>query len=126
MTSAPQLAAHLQLANGKLTGSIENHSNLTFTDAVLIMSDSFQTFGALKPGATATVSLVPLPANQFGQPAYTRIYGTSFFNGPQPAQLTDAQREDFAKTQILSVLTGSTFQGGTLTGPPRLDSSTHH
>ncbi len=126
MPSAPQLAAHLQLANGKLTGSIENHSNLTFTDAVLIMSDSFQTFGALKPGATATVSLVPLPANQFGQPAYTRIYGTGFFNGPQPGQLTDAQREDFAKTQILSVLlTGATFQGGSPAGTPMLVAWTH-
>jgi hypothetical protein len=126
MTSAPQLAAHLQLANGKLTGTIENHSNLTFTDAVLVMGDSFQTFGALKPGATATVSLVPLPANQFGQPAYTRIYGTGFFNGPQPGQLTDAQREDFAKTQILSVLlTGANLQGGSLAGTPMLVAWTH-
>src|SRR5216683_3211843 len=126
MTSAPQLAAHLQLANGKLAGTIENHSNLTFTDAVLVMGDSFQTFGALKAGATATVSLVPLPANQFGQPAYTRIYGRGFFNGPQPGQLTDAQREDFAKTQILSVLlTGASFQGGSPAGTPMLVAWTH-
>jgi hypothetical protein len=126
MTPAPQLAAHLQLANGKLTGTIENQSNVTFTDAVLIMGDSFQTFRALKPGATATVSLVPLPANQFGQPTYTRIYGTGFFNGPQPGQLTDAQREDFAKTQILSVLpTGASFRGGSLAGTPMLVAWTH-
>jgi hypothetical protein len=126
MTPAPQLTAHLQLANGKLTGTIENQSNVTFTDAVLIMGDSFQTFRALKPGATATVSLVPLPANQFGQPTYTRIYGTGFFNGPQPGQLTDAQREDFAKTQILSVLpTGASFRGGSLAGTPMLVAWTH-
>ena len=126
MTSAPQLAAHIQLVNGKLAGTIENHSDLAFTDAVLIMGDSFQTFGALKPGATATVNLEVKPANQSGQPVYTRIYGTSFFNGPQPNQPTDAQREDYAKTQILSVLpTGGNFKGISLTSAPLLVAWTH-
>src|SRR5260370_3316992 len=126
MSSAPQLGAHLQLVNGKLTGTIENHSNLAFTDAVLIMGDSFQTFGALKPGASATVSLATKPANQFGQSIYTRIYGTAFFNGPQPNQLTDAQREDYAKTQILGVLaTGASFKGTSLASTPLLVAWTH-
>ena len=125
MSSAPQLGAHLQLVNGKLTGTIENHSNLAFTDAVLIMGDNFQTFGALKPGATATVSLDPKPANQFGQPTYTRIYGTAFFNGPQPNQLTDAQREDYAKTQILAVLTTAGSSKGSLAAAPMLVAWTH-
>ncbi len=126
MSSAPQLAGHLQLVNGNLTGTIENHSNLAFTDAVLIMGDSFQTFGALKPGASATVSLATKPANQFGQPIYTRIYGTAFFNGPQPNQLTDAQREDYAKTQILGVLaTGASFKGISLASTPLLVAWTH-
>jgi hypothetical protein len=126
MSSAPQLGAHLQVVNGKLTGTIENHSNLAFTDAVLIMGDSFQTFGALKPGGTATVSLDPKPANQFGQPTYTRIYGAAFFNGPQPAQLTDAQREDYAKTQILAVLpTGGAFKAISSANTPMLVAWTH-
>jgi hypothetical protein len=125
MSSAPQLGAHLQLVNGKLTGTIENHSNLSFTDAVLIMGDNFQTFGALKPGATAAVSLDPKPANQFGQPTYTRIYGTAFFNGPQPNQLTDAQREDYAKTQILAVLTTAGSSKGSLATAPMLVAWTH-
>jgi hypothetical protein len=127
MSSAPQLGAHLQLVNGKLTGTIENHSNLTFTDAVLIMGDNFQTFGALKPAATAAVSLDPKPSNLFGQPTYTRIYGTAYFNGgPQPAQLTDAQREDYAKTQILAVLpTGGSFKGISSANTPLLVAWTH-
>jgi len=125
MNAAPQLGAHLQLLNGKLTGTIENHSNLAFTDAVLIMGDSFQTFGAFKPGATAAVSLDPKPGNQFGQPTYTRIYGTAFFNGPQPNQLTDAQREDYAKTQILAVLTTGGSKGTSLAGTPLLVAWTH-
>jgi hypothetical protein len=127
MSPAPQLAAHLQLVNGKVTGTIENHSNLAFTDAVLIMGDSFQTFGALKPGATATVSLDPKPAtNQFGPPTYLRIYSNPFFNGPQPNQLTDAQREDSTKTQILSVMpTGASFKGMSLASTPLLVAWTH-
>jgi hypothetical protein len=126
MTSAPQLAAQLQLANGKLTGTIENHSNLAFTDAVLIMGDSFQTFGALKPGTSATVSLDVKLLNQFGQPTYTRIYGNAFFNGPQPNQPTDSQREDYAKTQILSLLPiGGTFKGISLSSTPLLVAWTH-
>jgi hypothetical protein len=126
MTSAPQLAGHIQLVNGKLTGTIENHSNLAFTDAVLIMGDAFQTFGALKPGATATVSLDPKPANQFGQPVYTRIYGTNFFNGPQPTQPTDAQREEYAKAQILAMLTaGGSFRGTSVASTPLLVAWTH-
>jgi hypothetical protein len=127
MSSAPQLGAHLQLVNGKLTGTIENHSNLAFTDAVLIMGDNFQTFGALKPGATAAVSLDPKPSNLFGQPTYSRIYGTAFFNGgPQPTQLTDAQREDYAKTQILAVLpTGGSFKGISSANTPMLVAWTH-
>src|SRR6202521_2234896 len=127
MSSAPQLGAHLQLVNGKLTGTIENHSNLTFTDAVLIMGDNFQTFGALKPGGTAAVSLDPKPSNLFGQPTYSRIYGTAYFNGgPQPTQLTDAQREDYAKTQILAVLpTGGSFKGISSGNTPLLVAWTH-
>ena len=126
MSSAPQLGGHLQLVNGKLTGTIENHSNLAFTDAVLIMGDNFQTFGALKPGATAAVSLDPKPSNPFGQPIYTRIYGTAYFNGgPQPAQLTDSQREDYAKTQILAVLTSAGSSKGSLAAVPMLVAWTH-
>jgi hypothetical protein len=124
---APQLTAHLQLVNGTFSGTIENHSDLAFTDAVLIVGDSFQTFGALKPGATAIVSMTPKPANTFGQPTYTRIYGSSFFNGgPQPNQPSDAQREDYAKTQILAVLpTGSSFKGISFASPPLLVAWTH-
>jgi hypothetical protein len=126
ITPAPQLTAHLQLVNGTFTGTIENHSDLAFTDAVLIVGDSFQTFGALKPGATATINLAPKPANPFGQPVYTRIYGSSFLNGPGPSQPTDAQREDYAKTQILAVLpTGGSFKGVSLASPPLLVAWTH-
>jgi hypothetical protein len=125
ITAAPQLTAQLKLVNGKLTGTIENHSNLAFTDAVLIVGDNFQTFGELKPGATTTISLDVKATNQFGQPVYTRIYGNAF-NGPQPSQPTDTQREDYAKTQILSLLpTGGNFKGISLSSTPLLVAWTH-
>ena len=126
ISPAPQLTAHLQLVNGALIGTIENHSDLAFTDAVLMVGDSFQTFGALKPGATATISLAPKPANPFGQPLYMRIYGSSFFNGPQPNQPTAAQREDYAKTEILAVVsTAGNFRNVSAGGEPLLVAWTH-
>jgi hypothetical protein len=126
ISPAPQLTAHLQLVNGTLTGTIENHSSLAFTDAVLIAGDSFQTFGALKPGATATISLEPKPGNSFGQPVYSRIYGTGNVYGPQYSQPTERQREDYAKTQVLSVLpTGASFNGTAPAVAPLLVAWTH-
>ncbi|MDQ6711848.1 MAG: hypothetical protein M3Z28_01470 [Candidatus Dormibacteraeota bacterium] len=126
ISPAPQLTAHLQLVNGSFTGTVENHSGIAFTDAVLIVGDSFQTFGPLKPGAAASINLTPKPANPFGQPLYTRIYGSSFFNGPGPSQPTAAQREDYAKTQILAVLpTGGSFKGISLASSPLLVGWTH-
>ncbi len=126
ISPAPKLTAHLQLVNGTLTGTIENHSSLAFTDAVLIAGDSYQIFGGLTPGTTATVSLEPKTANSFGPPTYSRIYGTGFFNGPQPRQQTEAQRESFAKTQILSVLpTGANVNGAASRATPLLVAWTH-
>src|SRR6266705_703461 len=125
LSSAPQLAAHIQLVNGKLTGTIENRSNLAFTDAVLIMGDNFQTFGALRPGAMTSVSLDVKPANQAGQPVYTRIYGSAFFNGQPTNQPTDVPHEDYAKTQILSLLLTGSFNGISLTSTPMLVAWTH-
>jgi len=127
MTAAPQLTGRVQLLNGKLVGTIENHSDLTFTDAVLIAGDNFQTFGALKPGATAAVSLVPKPTNTIGQPLYTRVYpNASQSYGPGADQFSGRDRENLAKTQILSVLpVGGNFKGGMSLASPLLVAWTH-
>jgi hypothetical protein len=125
-STGPQLTGTVRLINGKLTGTVENHSGLTFTDAVLIAGDSFQILGPLRPGAAASISLAPKPANAFNQPTYTRIYGSAFFNGPPPNNPTDAQREDYAKTQILAVLpTGGSFKGVASPSTPLLVAWTH-
>jgi hypothetical protein len=130
VTTAPKLTAHMALVNGKLTGTIENHSNLTFTDAVLIAGDNFQTIGALKPGASANISLTPKASTAFGgQPLYMRIYNQSgMYYGPGGPNMTAADRDNFAKTQILSLLpTGmGGFKGmGPTSAEPMLVAWTH-
>src|SRR4029077_8218245 len=70
VTTAPKLTASVALVNGQLKGTVENHSNLTFTDAVLIAGDNLQTIGALKPGASANLSLAPNSGTSLGQPLY--------------------------------------------------------
>jgi len=127
MTAAPQLTGHVQLLNGKLMGTIENHSDRTFTDALLIAGDNFQTFGALKPGATATVNLVPKATNPSGQPLYTRVYtNTSQSYGPGRYDVSNSDRDTMAKTQILSVLpTGSNFKGVVSLASPLLVAWSH-
>ena len=130
VTTAPSLTGHLQLVNGALTGTIENHSSVTFTDAVLIAGDSFQTIGQLKPGATATVTVAPKPANPFGQPLFTRVYGNGQYCGGGPCGgpygYNAADREATTKTQILSLLpTGASFKGVTAPATPLLVAWTH-
>ena len=128
ITTAPKLTAHVALVNGQLTGTIENHSNLTFTDGVLMAGDNFQTIGALKPGASATVSLTPKAATSLGQPLYMRIYNQSgIYYGPGGPNVTSAERDNFAKSQILSLLpTGAGFKGiGASTAAPLLVAWTH-
>ena len=127
LTAAPQLTGHVQLLNGKLVGTIENHSDRTFTDALLIAGDNFQTFGALKPGATATVNLVPKATNPSGQPLYTRVYtNTSQSYGPGRYDVSNSDRDTMAKTQILSVLpTGSNFKGVVSLASPLLVAWSH-
>src|SRR5207245_6487495 len=123
VTTAPKLTAHVALVNGQLTGTVENHSNVTFTDAVLIAGDNFQTIGALKPGASAKLNLVAKAATSFGQPLYMRIYNASGIYqggyGPGGPTMTAADRDNFAKTQVMSLLpTGIGFKGFSASAAP--------
>jgi hypothetical protein len=55
--------------------------------------------------------VTPKTANPFmGPPVTSTIYG-NYFNGPQPTQTTDADREAMVKTSILSLLTLQNFYG---------------
>src|SRR5207245_9075967 len=53
-------------------------------------------------------------------------YGIKLFNAQPTNQPTDVQREDYAKTQILSLLlTGGSFNGISLVSTPMLVAWTH-
>ena len=128
ITTAPKLTAHVALVNGVLKGTVENHSDLTFTDGVLIAGDNFQTIGALKPGASATISLAPKVGTSQGQPLYMQIYNqTGQYYGPGGPNVSNAERDNFAKSQILSLLpTGAGFKGmGSGSAAPLLVAWTH-
>jgi hypothetical protein len=130
VTTPPNLTAHVALVNGQLKGTVENHSSVTFTDAVLIAGDNFQTIGALKPGASATLSLAPKASTSLGQPLYMRIYNPSGIYqggyGPGGPTMTAADRDNFAKTQIMSLLpTGVGFKGSSSSAAPMLVAWTH-
>jgi hypothetical protein len=110
LVNAPVLTGNATLANGKLSGTIRNMSSLTFTDAVVLAGDGFQTLPALAPGASATFEITPKASSLFtGSPAYLNIYPSSYYQfngGPPPTQSTDADREAFAKTAVLSLVSG--------------------
>jgi hypothetical protein len=111
MTTGPRLSGHLRLANGQLTGTIENLSSTSFSDLVVIAGDGFQKLGPLAPGASATVELEPKVSNFNGPPAIYSIYSNYSF-GPAPQQPTSTQREGDTKTAILSVVqSGGSFKG---------------
>lgn len=108
---APHLVATAKLANGMLTGTVRNDTTMRFTDALAIAGDGYQLLPALPPGATATFSFAPKVSNPYlGPPAFSTIYA-NYFNGPQPNQPTDAEREGVEKSQILTLLAGSNIKG---------------
>jgi hypothetical protein len=113
LVSARQLSARASFVNGKLTGTIRNLSDVRFTGAVVLAGDGYQILPELAPGATATFEVTPKISSLLaGQPAYTTIYPNSYSNfngGPQLSQPTDADREAFEKTTILSLVAGSTY-----------------
>jgi hypothetical protein len=106
LIDAPHLVGDAKLVNGKLTGTIRNDSQVTFTDAVVLASDGYQLLPALAPGATATFEVTPKLANPYGQPAIYTIYGNSY-NGYQSGQPTAADRDGIEKTSILSEVVGT-------------------
>jgi hypothetical protein len=126
MVSAPGLVGHLRLVGGTIVGTVENHSNLAFTDAVVLAGDNFQTLGSLKPGATAAVSVAPKAVNPYGQPLFTRVYANGQYCGGGPCGSGSADRDGMAKTQILSLLpTSSSFKGTSAATTPMLVAWTH-
>ncbi|HYM49174.1 MAG TPA: hypothetical protein VET65_01250 [Candidatus Limnocylindrales bacterium] len=101
--AAPRLTGSLSLRNGRLSGVIHNASTLTFTDAVVIAGDGYQTLGELKPGADQAVDVLAQPISVFGAPpAIFRVYPNTMY-GP-PAAATVSQREGEERTAVIQDL----------------------
>ncbi len=112
-TAAPALTAYLQFTQGNLVGVVENHSSMTFSDAVLIAGDAYQALGRLAPGASLALSLQAKAASPFnGNPISTRIYPSAMYgNYVNPGagfggRASDAERRAEDRTQILQLLLG--------------------
>jgi hypothetical protein len=119
LTAAPLLTGKLQLVNGKLVGSVQNQSSTSFTDAVVIAGDAYQQLGPLKPGSSSAFSLTPVVTSGFGgPPAWMTIYGSSMY-GTSANPPSGNQRDNDAKSQILSLLPlGTGFKGITSIASP--------
>jgi len=117
---APRVEATATVAGGKLVGTVRNASTTLFSDGVLLAGNSFQKFGALAPGASATFSLQPSFANPAnGPPAYQAIYANSYSCcPPQPQSSSDAEREAEIKFYVLNMLPVNGFKGIVLSSAP--------
>jgi hypothetical protein len=84
---------------------------MSFTDAVVLVGDGFQILPKLDAGATATYSVTPKVSMFTGMPTTMTIYPSTAFNygGTVPSQSADADREAFAKTSILGMVSGSNY-----------------
>lgn len=121
MTDAPRVSATAALIAGNVTGTIQNQSQLNFTDGVVFMGNSFQKLAALPAGSSVSFTLAPSTGTPFsGPPAYMSIYPNAYSCCPpqQRNTQTDVEREAELRTAVLSTLPGSGFAGLAGAVPP--------
>jgi hypothetical protein len=110
--TGPQLAAHAQLVGGKLTGTIQNLSSTSFTDAVVIAGNAYQTLGRIPAGASVTFNVTPSLSNPLaGPPTFMQIYPSNLFGGGPTSTSSNAERVAEVKASILSLLPVNGFKG---------------
>lgn len=120
--NAPRIVGTTDLVGGNLTGTIENQSQMNFTDGVVLVGNSFQRLPQLPAGGSVSFSLQPSLSTPFtGQPVYMTIYPNAYTCcPPQPprSNQADVEREAELKTAVLATLPGSGFNGFGSTSPP--------
>lgn len=120
VSAAPALGGRLRLSGGKLVGTIENRSTVTFTDAVLVAGDSFQKLGRLSPGARLSLELDPGSFSAPGPPAFLRVY-PNYSLGPRPQLPETELRSGETRTELLALVFGNGYKGmGAASGAPTL------
>lgn len=120
LASAPKIATRAQITGGKIIGSVQNLSEIHFTDGLIIAGNSFQKLGDLPANGTVTFTVTPVAASQFnGQPISMSIYPSAYSCCPPQAQgNSDLERENEARAAVLSVLPATNFNGMFVTSPP--------
>src|SRR4029077_7539282 len=120
LASAPKIVTRAQSTAGKITGSVQNLSEIHFTDGLIIAGNSFQKLGDLPANGTVTFAVTPVAASQFnGQPISMSIYPSAYSCCPPQAQSnSDQERENETRAAVLSVLPATNFNGMFVSGPP--------
>ncbi len=112
-----RVSADLRLDGQAITGQVHNDSDHTFTDAVLILGNSFVRLGDLPPGSQAAVRMdvSNLAAQQFGPPVSYRLFEAEFnkMGGSGPSR----------EAQMKQSLVDNLFQQGGKFGPATFSSS---
>jgi hypothetical protein len=75
--AGPRIKATLQLANGILTGTVENDSDKPLEGVAVVLGSSVSVVGTIAPNAVAKVSL-PIRDNPFGSSLADQVIGQSF------------------------------------------------
>jgi len=113
MASAPKIVTRAQITGGQITGTVQNLSEIHFTDGLVIAGNSCHKLGDLPANETVSFTVVPVPASQFnGQPISMSIYPSAYSCCPPQAQNnSDLERENEARAAVLSVLPATSFNG---------------
>ncbi len=118
VAAAPAVTASVQLAGGKLTGTIKNSSTLTYTDGVVLAGNAYQAIGRLAPGQTANFNFAPSITPSSGNPTFAQIYPNAMCCGGPPMGNPDLERRNEARTAVLSTLTNNIFVNNAVSATP--------
>src|SRR4029077_11202924 len=97
----PLVTADIQLADGRLTGTVTNASSEQLLDTSVVLGGTVASMADLDPGETATIDVAIEPF-QFGQQLSDKIVGPVFFG--DPSQLGDDTTTKFARHPIIDQL----------------------
>ena len=113
LAHAPDVSGQARMVGGQLTGSIKNSSGIEFTDGVVISGNSYQKFGELKPGDTASFTLQPTSYGLNGPPLVMTIYpSNNQFGGiGMASNSSDVEREMETRSAVLSTVITNAFSG---------------
>jgi hypothetical protein len=98
-TSAPRITADLTLAEGRVTGTVTNHSSVALENVAIIFGGGVHVVDRLEPAASAEVD-IRQQGTAFGFSIADRIFGMSFSND------VETQRRIMTRRVVIEQITG--------------------